>query len=351
MKKDHLSHSRDAAARTFLEEVLFSLPDHAKLPGLRKLIAASHIGRNRLERILKEFEMRNLIEVRNRSGRYRLPSNTPIPIVFIHSLPATPPESGHDFIGGIIRTLHECAQKNRQPFSTLKISDMQPDNLAALLQSKNIRQAFIFGSESPAVTDLIRTYIPFSVSLLPRHPVQIGSELRDSAIMTEIQLQYLFSRNYRRIGFIHNVEKDWSKSPVQLNRLLNYYRIMAENGIKTEPEWVFYGGYDYEHFNRAMYRLMRCGNLPDAIIAPGSSIRNFYTFCRGNGIQIGKDLAVIGCDNTADDLQPQVTCVTNTPREIGRQAWDIMQKTLQGKNICEVTNLRIITGQTVPNRN
>ena len=77
-------------------------------------------------------------------------------------------------------------------------------------------------------------------------------------------------------------------------------------------------------------------------------LQMLYSFCAGNGIKIGCELAVMCSDDIEPELIPRVTAVTNTPRALGIAAWEIMQETMQYKVCCQTTSLRIITGETVP---
>ena len=350
MNKSKTESLADASARAYISEVIQQLAPGERLPGMRTMIRNSGVGRIRLEWILKELEVRNVIEVRERSGRYRQRQVSVPPILFIHFSQRPIVECANGFIGGAVQILRRHAEESGHTLAMLNARDMPLTELAAILQRDNIHQAFVFGADTAAVTELIAKNVPFTVSLLPRHCAALGSELRDSPDMTIIQLKYLFQCGYRRIGYIHNVEKDWSTSPVQLQRLLDYYRIMAESGLKIEPEWVFYCGYNWEYFNSRMYELMKSRRPVDALIVPGSSLRYLYRFCANNGLAVGKDLAVMCCDDTEPNLHPRATTVTNSPREIGEQVWQIMQKLLTQKPIREVTKLKIITGETVPHQ-
>lgn len=351
MKKKFAPHQADNYANAFIEEIVMSTAPGKRLPGMRELIDLSGLGRIRLERALKKFEHNGLISVQNRSGRYRQGDPDDVPMIFIHFSTLVVQENKNDFLGGIIAALRSAAADYKQAFTVINAAKISQDTLCSILQRRKINQAFIYGSDDLQLTRAIRELVPHCVSLLPRHTAKLGSELRDSPDMTAMQLKYLFQANFRRIGYVHNVEENWMQSPVQLHRLLDYYRIMAEHGIKIEPEWVFYCGYNWEHFNNCMYKLLKSARLPEALIVPGSALHNLYKFCANNGITIGKELAVMGCDDIAPDLRPRATTVTNTPQEIAEQAWQVMQQCRQGVEKCEFTRLNIVTGETMLRRN
>ena len=346
--KSNQQHSKSISyARAFLEELLNGSTPGSRLPGMRELIQNTGIGRIRLERILKEFEDRNLIEVRQRSGRYCKAVNTVPLIGFVHFSHLPVVESHHNFIGGVVYYLRIAASAEGKELITINASDLTADALLKILKERNISQLFTFGTPDASLINLLRKHIPFTVSLLPHYSEALGGELRDSPAMTDMQLKYLFQSGYRRIGYIHNVEENWSRSPVQLQRLMDYYRIMAEHGFKIEPDWVFYCGYNWEHFNSHMYKLMRSARKVEALIVPGSALKYIYKYCANNGITIGKELAVMGCDDIAPDLHPRATTVTNAPREIAEQSWQVMLDYCSGIVKSETTCLRIITGETV----
>ena len=334
--------------RSFIRELIFITPPGGRLPGIRQLMQTSGVGRIRLEKILQEFADSRVIEIRPQSGCYRTADiSGNIPMAFIHFSPRPMVETEHAFHGGAVKYLREKAAEKGQTLEIIHACGMSDETLCEFVKSRRMTRAFILSAYNSDTVVKLQQHIPYTVSLLPRYPSAAGSELRDSPAMTAMQLEYLFNRNYRNIAYIHNAE-DHLKTPVQLMRLFDYYRIMAEHGIKVEPEWVFFYSYDKERFFRSMHRFIGCKRPADALIVPGSCLKLFYEFCADNGLCVGKDLAVMCCDNVEPDLIPRATTVTNSPREIGEMAWLVMQRTLQGETVSAQTNLKIITGETVP---
>ena len=338
----------DKYACNYVKELLAVTMPGGRLPGIRQMMADSGLGRIRLENALQKLELAGNITVKPQSGRYR-PEKTPdaAPLAFIHFSRQPIIENDQLFPGGSVKFLREKAAEKGLQLEIIRAVDISETNLCELLRTLKVRQAFIWGAENLQILNCIRQTVPWVVSILPHYPESGVSELRDSPDMTSIQLEYLFNCNYRDIAYVHNAE-DWFTSPVQMQRLMDYYRIMAEKGIKIEPEWVFYCAYDRERFNRSMHRLLRSSRPVQAIIVPGCSLKILYDFCAANGITIGSELAVMCSDDIEPELIPRATAVTNTPRAIGIAAWEIMQETMQYKVCCQTTSLRIITGETVP---
>ena len=348
MAKQQKKYLLDEYALNYVRELLVVTPPGGRLPGIRQMISDSRTGRVRLEKVLNDLELSGEITRRPQSGRYRS-GNPPeaAPMVFIHFQRSAVVANDHSFPGGALKFLREKALENGLKLEIIHAAAMPEAELCGLLQRIKARQAFVWGADNVQIVNSIRQAVPYIVSILPHYPEAAISELRDSPDMTSIQLEYLFNCNYRNIAYIHNAE-DWFKSPVQMQRLMDYYRIMAERGIKIEPEWVFYCAYNRDSFNRSMHKLLRSARPVEAVIVPGSSLKMLYDFCAANGIIIGSELAVMCSDDIAPELIPRATAVTNTPREVGIAAWEIMQKTMQNKIIRSTTRLRIITGETVP---
>jgi DNA-binding LacI/PurR family transcriptional regulator len=341
-------NTSDLYARSFIEDVILATAPGQRLPGLRELMQKSQLGRIRLKRVLDEMVRCRRLEVRDRSGFYRLDDPVKEDLIFIHFSESPLLEQQQSFPGGIVYALRQEAAKLNLNLALLNCRDLTWAETADIVRQRRPKAAFIFSSVDAEFTKFISSLLPLTISVLPLHTARVGNELRDSPDMTAIQLKYLFQCNYQKIGCIHNVDEDWNRTPVQLQRLLDYYRIMAEQGLKIEPEWVFYCGYTWEHFNSRMHKLMRANRQLEALIVPGSCLQYLYRFCSNNGIAIGKELAVICCDDTAPELIPRVTSVTNTPFDIGLQVWQIFRRCqCNSGNICEYTRLQIVTGETV----
>ncbi len=348
MKKTFVIQS-ETFARNYLNEVLNLLPPGGKLPGIRKMLRETGIGRIRLERLLRELQQQHRIEITPRSGCRKQNSSQDLQPILIHFSPVAISLAKEDFFGGIIQELKPLSVSGE--IRILNFYNKSLVEMQQILSRENFSMAFVLGANSPEYVQMVRQYSKFVLSLLPRYSKKSADELRDSPDMTSIQLKYLFQHNYRRIACIHNANDDWSQTPVQMMRLMDYYRIMAENGCKIEPEWSFYYGENQQIFNKRMYKLVNCKCPPDAVIISGCALKYIYKFCQANGIEIGKDLALITADNIASELTPRPTAVTNTPSEIGKQARNLMQNILKGETVKEYTSLKIIIGETVHRNN
>ena len=167
--------------------------------------------------------------------------------------------------------------------------------------------------------------------------------------MTVRQMDYLLKRGYRRIGYLHYGGSDMYQYPIQLHRLLDYYRLMAENGLRVNPDWVFYCSDYYENLETGLDRMMESDPKPDVLIVPGAALKHLYTYCRKHRIRIGKDLSVFSQDEIDEELSPEPTTITNNPVEIAETFWPMFQAAERGEKVeSAYTELFIRTGQTVP---
>lgn len=340
-----ISYKRRRIA-AYLDDLLAKLPPGGKLPGERELIRTTGVGRTLLERELEKLVERGRIFVKFRQGYFVRPATERPQVLLLHETSYYPSRTP-GFTDILFENIILLAGRRGLSCQCVNMTAMHEDELLALLRNCAPERVFLIGLRDWPRADFIRKQVPYCVEIVPRHATSLGAELRNAPI-SAMQMEYLFQRGYTRIAYIHQVE-DWNSSPTQLIRLLNYYRIMSEKNLRVRPEWVFQYTYEWNKLNRDMYRMMS-RNPPEALIAPGSSMEYVYRFCANNGIEIGSELAVIGCDDTAPDLSPRPTTVTNYPGEIAKQAWAIMDSLRQGVERKEFTAPLIVTGETVPMR-
>ena len=330
----------------YLDDLLARLPPGGKLPGIRTMIAQSGIGRILLEKKLHSLLNNGSIEVRYRQGYYKKSCSTNRQVLYLHE--AFYPARHPGFNDILFSAIREIAHQRDLELQLIKTTGMDEAELLELLKNSSPEMVFLGGQRDASRAAFVKKHVRYCMELLPRHAVTQGAELRNASA-TPLQMKYLFRRKYTRIAYIHQVE-NWNNTPTQLMRLLDYYRIMSENHLPVYPDWVFQYNYKWESFNSSMYKMMQTDHQPEVVIVPGCCMEHLYRFCSNNGITIGTELAVIGNEDLSPELSPRPTTVTNYPLEIAQQMWKIMDTLLQGMELHEETNLRIVTGETVPVR-
>lgn len=340
-----IAYKRNLVA-DYLENVLANLPPGGKLPGLRTMIKQSGVGRTLLEAELNRLERESFIEVRFRQGCYKTVHSDNNLVLYLHEMMY--PSKRPGFNDKLVKTVRSIAQEHGLELKLVSISSMDEADLLEVFKNYPTEMVLLGGARETSRAAFIRKHVRYCVEMFPRHAVTLGSELRNSPA-TPLQMEYLFQKQYTNIAYIHQVE-NWNNTPTQLMRLLDYYRIMSEKHLQVYPEWVFQYTYEWNTFNRDMHKMMNSPHPPEVVIAPGSCMRNLYKFCANNGIKIGSELAIMGCDDLAPELSPRPTSVTNYPAALAHQMWSIMDSLLQGVERHEETNLQIVTGETVPTR-
>ena len=340
-----IAYKRNLVA-DYLENVLANLPPGGKLPGIRAMVAQSGVGRTLLEAELSRLEREAFIEVRFRQGCYKTVHSDNNLVLCLHEVLYPAKHPGFNDI--LFSTIRSIAQERGLELQLINIANMDEAELLSLLKNSPAEMVFLGGPRETSRAAFIRKYVRYCVEIFPRHAVTLGAELRNTPA-TPLQMEYLFQKQYTNIAYIHQVE-NWNNTPTQLIRLLDYYRIMSEKHLQVYPEWVFQYTYEWNTFNRNMHKMMNSPHPPEAVIAPGSCMEHLYTFCSNNGIKIGSELAIMGCDDQVPDLSPRPTSLTNYAAEMAYHAWSIMDSLQQGIERHDLTNLKIVTGETVPTR-
>lgn len=138
--------------------------------------------------------------------------------------------------------------------------------------------------------------------------------------------EMLLSKGHRKIGIIAG-EKE---SVCTTNRLLGFQEALFDKGIPYNPRLIHYGEWERDHGFEIAPLLIAEGVT--AIFAHNDLIAiGVYDYCSQNGIEIGKDLALIGFDDReiAAICRPTLTTVSLPLFDIGHIAADAMFNMLE----------------------
>ncbi len=117
---------------------------------------------------------------------------------------------------------------------------------------------------------------------------------------------YLLARGHRRIATVSGPDD----MPAGIDRLQGFRDAMAEAGV--EPVAVENGDFTEMGGALAMTRVLASGERPDAVfVASDLMARGAYTVLREKGLEPGRDIAVMGFDDSAVStaLSPALTTV------------------------------------------
>ncbi len=332
----------------YLLNVLLPLPYGGKLPGIRTIRKETGAGQSTVTHALRQLEADGLIRIDPERGTFRIkPAENSNEIRLLHWSVSSLKNSG--FVRTLFDTLSGLAVADGRKITVESVGPRSKEEIAAELFSQGISRCILFGAQSADFAGYLHTHVKNCLELLPRHTGQVAAELRDSPEMTVMQIEYLRKLGYRRIGYLHFCGNDFSLYPVQVIRLLDYYRMMAENDLHADPRWVFHCREDYGNLETGMKQIMRSDPRPEVLIVPGSAVVRLYAWLKNHKIRIGKDLALFSQDEVEPGLFPEVTAITNNPADIARTFWRMFQAAERGEKVVSAhTELLIRTGQTVP---
>ena len=332
----------------YLLNSLLPLPYGGKLPGIRTIRKQTGAGQSIVTHALRQLEDDGLIRIDPERGSFRIkPTEKSNEIRLLHWSVSSLENSG--FVRTLFDTLSELAAADGRKITVESVGPRSKEEIAEELFSQGISRCILFGAQSADFADYLHTHLKSCLELLPRHTGQVTAELRDSPEMTVMQIEYLLKLGYRRIGYLHFCGNDFSLYPVQVIRLLDYYRMMAENDLHVDPRWVFHCEEHYANLETGMEQIMRSDPRPEVLIVPGSAVIRLYAWLKKHRIRIGKDLALFSQDEVDRSLSPEVTAITNNPADIARTFWRMFQTGERGEKVeSAYTELYIRTGQTVP---
>jgi DNA-binding LacI/PurR family transcriptional regulator len=138
--------------------------------------------------------------------------------------------------------------------------------------------------------------------------------------------ELLLSAGHRKIGIIAGLKDSISTT----DRLLGFQEALFDHGIPYNPHIIHYGEWDRDHGFEIAPRLIAEGVT--AIFAHNDLIAmGVYDYCNQNGIEIGKDLSLIGFDNreVSSVCRPALTTVSLPLFNIGHIAADVMFNILE----------------------
>jgi DNA-binding LacI/PurR family transcriptional regulator len=335
----------------YLLNILLPLPCGSRLPGIRTIMKETGTGRLTVANALQELVRMGYIQIKPDRGIFRIkPTEKTDEIRLLHWARHSP-----DYVGFVEKLFYELesqAAKSGRRITLEHVGRRSAEEVTEELIRHGVSRCIIYGAASVDFTRYLHKHMQTCLELLPRHTQQTITELRDSPDVTVMQVNYLLRKGYRRIGYIHYGGKNISLYPVQTMRLLDYYRLMAENGLRVNPQWVFHCQANYENLEEGLEQIMSSDPAPEVLIVCGYAVIKVCEWCRKKKIQPGKDLAIFSVDDFNDLLPTVVTTITNNPAEIAQTFWQMFQQAERGEKVENAyTKLFILTGQTVPSRN
>ena len=196
--------------------------------------------------------------------------------------------------------------------------------------SKQVDGVLYIGCHSHVVTSLsAHKATPFVCAYCFSNDIEIPAVIYDDRQAARKVADLLISRGHSRIGIIAGDRESVHTE----NRLRGFQEALFDRGIPYNPRLTCYGEWDSEHGYKTAPLLIQEGVT--AIFAHNDLIAmGVIDYCNQNGIEIGRDLALIGFDNREISAvcNPSLSTVSLPLFEIGHKAADILLDRIE-KNI------------------
>ena len=243
----------------------------------------------------------------------------------VDGIAATCEECGYHFILGNLRFNKRYGRGPMDPReSTALIQSMVDDML-----SKQVDGIIYVGCHSHVLvpfSELLYTKFVFAycISSDPEIPYVIYDDEKASYEATEL----IIRKGHRKIGLLTGPEDSLHSA----KRTRGYQTALFRHSIPYDPQLTLAGDWTRDAGYRLCQELIRQGVT--AIVAQNDLMAmGVIDYCNQAGIEVGKDLALIGFDNreVSSVTRPRLSTVAIPLYEIGCKAANIMLDILAGK--------------------
>lgn len=143
----------------------------------------------------------------------------------------------------------------------------------------------------------------------------------------------LLENGHRNIACITGPLRQRSAS----DRLQGYKQALAEYGVEYRDEWIFEGNYRFDSGKKYANQIFK-QDITAVFTQNDLMATGLYSVAIEEGIQIGKDLSVIGYDDSdyCEIVSPKLTSVSQASMEMGDAAAYMLKDLMEG-NPCKKT--------------
>lgn len=173
--------------------------------------------------------------------------------------------------------------------------------------------------DTATLEQLARTDVPAVLVDRVSHKIKLDQVGPENIQSTSTLVSHLAAAGHRRIGFISGVE--WMTASEE--RTLGYRLGLGRAGLRWDSNLVAGGGATPEDGVLALRRLLTVPERPTAVITGnGAMTAGAYREARAHGLEVGRDLAIVGHDEVewAELVHPPITTMAHPVDEIGRTA-------------------------------
>lgn len=332
----------DDSVRKFLHREILRTPVGEALPSIRAIMNSCNVGQARVQEVLGELEDEGYVECRPRRGVFRSERSTLAESVPTLDFVACARIGGVDqpgtFTHELLAALNLEATERGHAMRVHQVHRGEPitayDRIAA---RPDIRACLLFAPHSPEVIAAFQAHHLATLSLMPpSDETCLGHSIGEPVELVSRLLEHLEQHGHERIGYLERV---YPNAPVQLSlhRRADYYRHMAERGLRVMPHWVADAGGNDEAALNAMAQLFSAKPEPTAVVLPSAAMPAAYRFLERTGRRVGHDVALAGIDENAAcrSLHPEPTRAGIVQEATARLALDTLTAMLEGRGVPE----------------
>ncbi len=298
-----------------------------RLPSVRDCMLANKVSKVVVDRAAAKLHGERLIDIRPRSGLYRADNKDEkrrqIAILHYGSREHIYSEDSvsMNFHGELLLAVNAAisGMKWRMSMYTMECENNMDELIAELLKSET--ETVVTISIPHAKMDHLRILKEAGISvynLLPDVVELLPATIRlDDFEIVRKQLDYLLAAGHRRIAYLHSCLAG-TYNRAQNSRLNAFCRLALENKLETAPEWVCESKWNDAEVERNLLEMFDKSGVPSAIIINDNHAGGTYSAIRKRGLEPGKDIAVIGCDDMpwSRYLNPSLSTVRVSRKEL-----------------------------------
>lgn len=344
--------------QALIEEIL-AMPSDTRIASRASLMKRFSVTRTTIEHAISELIAEGYLYALNGSGTFVSPNISMLANksrslgLLLHSITK-------DVYPGVLRGFEDVCSDNGYTVMICNTDNDPEKQNAALenLMNSGVSGVAVIPTTMPSDVTPFRRMDERKIPYIFCNRVPSGMQAplitSNSFYGGYIATKYLLDCGYRRIAFFSQTYYSTA-----IERYQGYVAAISEAGIPVDKS-LFVCGFrdnDEETASRLADELVSRENRPDAVFCFNDRVTQvLYRACRRRNIAVGRDIAVIGYDNSdvCEYLDVKLSSVHFRPYEIGARAAETLINMLSGAAIpptyIEVLHPELILRESSPRK-
>ena len=153
----------------------------------------------------------------------------------------------------------------------------------------------------------------------------------DNELASEMAVDYLYQQGHKEIAYISGPDNALNSK----KRYEGYERGMRKCGLEVKEDLIGYADYKFDKSVLETLRLIETQKFTALIAANDLMCLGACKAFRKKGMEIPKDISIVGVDNTSnlELYQPRITAISLGGYEVGKWAGECMNRMLNGEDM------------------